>query len=68
MRIAVLLRNADQFKAEAGFSRESRVRHWGMLKFSKDADGTYKPDAYDVELLREYTANLARRWPEQRVP
>jgi hypothetical protein len=58
MRIAVLLRNAEEFGAEVGFSRLSRVRHGGMLKFRKETDGTYKPDAYDVERLREIMAEL----------
>ena len=67
MRIAVLLRNAEEFGAEVGFSRLSRVRHWGMLKFHKETDGTYKPDAYDVERLREYAVELARRPHELRA-
>lgn len=67
MCVGVLLRNAREFEAEVEFSRQSTIRHWGMLKFSKNADGTYKPDTYDIVRLREHAANLARRWREQRV-
>jgi hypothetical protein len=38
-----------------------------MLKFHKETDGTYKPDAYDVERLREYAVELARRPHELRA-
>ena len=56
MCVGVLLRNAREFEAEVEFSRQSTIRHWGMLKFSKDADGTYKPDMCDVGRLREHAA------------
>ena len=67
MCVGVLLRNAREFEAEVEFSRQSTIRHWGMLKFSKNSDGSYRPDTYDVVRLREHAANLARRWREQRV-
>ena len=67
MCVGVLLRNAREFGDEVEFSRQSTIRHWGMLKFSKDADGTYKPDIYDIVRLREHAADMTRRWREQRV-
>ena len=68
MRVAVLIRNADEFGPETEFSRESWLRHWGMLKIRKNADGTYEPDRFGVVRLRTGAANLARRWPEPPVP
>jgi hypothetical protein len=67
MCVGVLLRNAREFEAEVEFSRQSTIRHWRMLKFSKGADGTYKPDMWDVGRLREHAADLTRRWQEQRA-
>ena len=67
MRIAVLLRNANLFPA-LEFSRNSRVRDWQLLRIFKNADGTYRPDAANLERLREYAADLARRRPELRAP
>jgi hypothetical protein len=64
MRVAVLLRNADQFP-HLEFSRESRIRDWKLLRILKDADGTYRPDMANVERLREHAADLARRRPER---
>jgi hypothetical protein len=66
MRIAVLLRNANLFPA-LEFSRNSRVRDWQLLRIFKGADGTYKPDEANLERLREYAVDLARRRPELRV-
>ena len=66
MRIAVLLRNANLFPA-LEFSRNSRVRDWQLLRIFKNADGTYKPDAANLERLREYAADLARRRSELRA-
>jgi hypothetical protein len=67
MCVGVLLRNAHEFEAEVEFSRRSTIRHWGMLKFNKGADGAYKPDMYDVGRLREHAVNLTRRWRERRA-
>jgi hypothetical protein len=67
MRVAVLLRNASLFPA-LEFSRNSRVRSWQLLRIFKNADGTYQPDAANVERLREYATDLARRRPEQALP
>ncbi len=66
MRIAVLLRNANLFPA-LEFSRNSRVRDWQLLRIFKNSDGTYKPDAANLERLREYASDLARRQPESRA-
>ena len=66
MRIAVLLRNANLFPA-LEFSRNSRVRDWQLLRIFKGADGTYKPDEANLERLREYAVDLARRRPELRA-
>jgi hypothetical protein len=66
MRIAVLLRNASLFPA-LEFSRNSRIRDWQLLRIFKDSNGTYRPDTANLERLREYAADLARRAPELRA-
>ena len=66
MRIAVLLRNASLFPA-LEFSRNSRVRDWQLLRIFKDSNGTYRPDTANLERLREYASELARRAPELRA-
>ena len=67
MRIAVLLRNANLFPA-LEFSRNSRVRDWQLLRIFKKPDGAYRPDEANLERLREYAADLARRRSELRAP
>jgi hypothetical protein len=67
MRIAVLLRNANLFPA-LEFSRNSRVRDWQLLRIFKNSDGTYKPDTANLERLRDYAADLARRRPGLHTP
>jgi hypothetical protein len=49
------------------FSRNSRVRDWQLLRIFKDSNGTYRPDTANLERLREYASELARRAPELRA-
>ena len=67
MRIAVLLRNANLFPAASNSAAIHASAIGNCCGFSRSADGTYKPDAANLERLREYAVDLARRRPELRA-
>ena len=58
VRVAVLVRTADEFNAEVNFGDDARLERWSLLRLSKKGKGEFESDSDNAEILKDYVAKI----------
>jgi V8-like Glu-specific endopeptidase len=58
VRVAVLVRTADQFNGQLEFNAKARLRNWYLLRIPKSEDGKYAWDPDNVGFIHQQVALL----------
>jgi hypothetical protein len=58
VRVAVLVRTADEFNAEVNFGDDARLERWSLLRLSKKGKSEFEPDSDNAEILKDYVAKI----------
>jgi hypothetical protein len=58
IRVAVLVRTAEQFNGQLEFNAKARLRNWCLLRIPKTKDGTYTPDPDNIGFIHQQVAML----------
>jgi V8-like Glu-specific endopeptidase len=68
IRVAVLVRTAEQFNGQLEFNAKARLRNWCLLRIPKNDDGTYTSDPDNIGFIHQQVATLTNaRAPAGRI-